>query len=110
LQETLGWSERWLASEIGTSNASLSYIKSGKRSLNRRSRTLIEAFLKKYPEKLERLVNFSTPKFATHSVKEKKGLTLQTHIQNFLLAKQVEGKSEATLTFYRENLGRFDCD
>jgi integrase/recombinase XerD len=39
-------------------------------------------------------------------VGEKEGLDLQKHIQNFLLAKQVEGKSPATLTFYRQNLGR----
>ena len=33
--------------------------------------------------------------------------TLESLLQNFLTAKQVEGKSKATLAFYRDNLTRF---
>jgi hypothetical protein len=87
LQETLGWSERRLALEIGISNASVSHLKRGRRSLNQRSRILIEAFLTNYSKQFPQIVNFSPRNFAINSMREKKGLDLQSPIDDFLLAK-----------------------
>jgi site-specific recombinase XerD len=96
-----------LAKEIGLSNVSISHLKRGKRTLNRHSRTLIKAFLEIYFRKSGIDSKFFSPNFAISNMREKKASNLRSYIQNFLLAKQVEGKSEATLIFYRENLDRF---
>jgi site-specific recombinase XerD len=107
LQQKLGWSDRRLAKEIGISNASISHFKHGDRSLNEYSWTLVQKFLEKYSLQNGQRVNILLPNFAYNSMRKNKALSLPKILADFLLAKQVEGKSEATLLFYRENLGRF---
>ncbi|NQS88770.1 tyrosine-type recombinase/integrase [Patescibacteria group bacterium] len=54
-------------------------------------------------------VHFSTPSFATLYIGDMlhNKNDIEKLIQNFLIAKQVEGKSKATLSFYSQNLTRF---
>lgn len=74
--------------------------------MKRGLRDITPAFIEKAASGL----NFSDSFFAYISMERmtrRNRFNLEEQVQQFLIAKQVEGKSPVTLNFYRENLGRF---
>jgi site-specific recombinase XerD len=107
VQVKLRLSDRALAKKLGISNAYLSYIKRGQREIT-------PAFVQK-ASVLPGLESFAAAKsnisvsFCTYieGMKIRDKPNIKHFIEDFLIAKQVEGKSPATLAFYHQNLERF---
>ena len=107
LQKLQCWSDNKTARELGISSAYFSLLKQGKRSLKTSLIEKAASIVLNYSRKPLPSVNYGAPFVALYSVGTNNGLKLKKQIDEFLLAKQVEGKSQDTLDFYRDNLGRF---
>jgi len=109
LQRRHGLSDRALARRLGISNTHLSYLRRGLRKPKLR---LIDRIIVTFPQLkylLPESVIFSQPIFASivrGDTMEAKNCELEQLIQDFLVAKQVEDKTQKTLTFYGQNLNR----
>ena len=107
VQVKLRLSDRALAKKLGISNAYLSYIKRGQREITsafiQRASVLpgLESFA---AEKSNISVSFCT---YIEGMEIRGKPNIKHFIEDFLIAKRVEGKSPATLAFYRQNLERF---
>jgi site-specific recombinase XerD len=107
-QTQLGLSDRALAKKLGISNAYLSYIKRGQREIT-------PAFIERVSNTLPDFESFALGKsnilYSSCTYIEGMRIIVKSNIrhfvEDFLIAKQVEGKSTATLAFYRQNLERF---
>jgi site-specific recombinase XerD len=106
LQQKFQWSDRRIARELGISSTYLSLLKNGKRPLSPSLMEKATALVLTYSQESFQDVN-SYSQFITLYNVMKSGKDLKKQIDYFLLAKQVEGKSQDTLDFYSQNLGRF---
>jgi site-specific recombinase XerC len=109
-QAQLGLSDRALAKRLGISSAYLCYIRRGQRRITSSLARRVTGAFPDFQLFLPGTLNFSDPFYAYTCIegmsrKSNCGLTVQ--VEGFLVAKQVEGKSPATLAFYRQNLSRF---
>jgi transcriptional regulator with XRE-family HTH domain len=109
-QAQLGLSDRALAKRLGISSAYLCYIKRGQRRITSLLARKVTGIFPDFQLFLPGTLNFSDPFCAYTCIegmsrKSNCGLTVQ--VEGFLVAKQVEGKSPATLAFYSQNLSRF---
>ncbi len=107
LQEKLGWPDRRMAQELGISRTYFSQVKKGKRLPGPKLMGKIASLPLTCSPAFTKNVNYDRPFFAVYNVGIKNGQNLEKHFASFLLARQVEGKSPATLAFYGQNLGRF---
>jgi transcriptional regulator with XRE-family HTH domain len=109
-QAILKLSDRAVAQKIGVSNAYISLIKRGERRLTPAILQKIIAILPDLQSTSMSSLNFSTRVFAYTTIADMRLIgktSLKPLFDEFLVAKQVEGKSTATLDFYRQNLERF---
>jgi integrase/recombinase XerC len=111
LQQEYQLSDRSLARELGISPAYLSYLKRGKRPLNARLVTNIVSVVPGLEEIFLETLNDSGMYFANTYIGEMKDRAGNTQLDyvvaQFIQAKQIEGCSEKTISFYEDNLGRF---
>ena len=108
VQVKLRLSDRALAKKLGISNVYLSYIKRGQREITaaliERASNALPDFESFPPEKSNISDSFCTYIEGMRIISKP---NIKHFVEDFLIAKQVEGKSPATLAFYRQNLKRF---
>jgi len=109
IQQHQQLSDRALARTLGISRSHLSYLHRG---LRKPSHALVTRIIAIFPQLgylfPEELI-ISRPFFASITRRENmdaKKTSLKQASQNFLIAKQAEGKSKDTMSFYGENLER----
>jgi len=110
VQLNSGLSDRSLAKKIGVSHVYLSYIKSGRRNVTPAFTRKVLAALPELSSCLPKDLNFSHHVFAYITVENMKRRirhNIIDQIEDLIISKQVEGKTPATLAFYRDNLRRF---
>jgi transcriptional regulator with XRE-family HTH domain len=109
IHNTYGVSYRYIAEVLGISNTYLSYLRRGLRNPTPQViQQIIQVFSlqENFPPEnvIIRDVFFAANIRRRNMAAER--LTLEEVIYNFLVAKQAENKSKATIKFYRENLDR----
>ncbi len=107
-QAQLGLSDRALAKKLGISNSYLSYIKRGERKITPAVLQKISNFLSVFSSRSQgksNILDSSCTYIEGMRILGKHNI--RHSVEDFLIAKQVEGKSPVTLAFYRQNLKRF---
>ena len=107
-QAKLGLSDRALAKKLGISNSYLSYIKRGERKITPAVLQKISNFLSVFSSRSQKKSNILDSSCTyIEGMRILSKHNIRHSVEDFLIAKQVEGKSPVTLAFYRQNLKRF---
>jgi site-specific recombinase XerD len=107
LHDEFGLSQHTLALGIGITPSYLSQLVKGKRRLTPPVLVALEDYL--FSQSPQLALHFLDPFYVLTPLVTMEGeeMGIREVIEQFLVAKEVEGKTPATLDFYRDNLGRF---